>query len=78
MSSRAYNFLKRGCGDRVLTSAAVTTLGNLTTSSTRNDALDIIRNLEIADRAVGANSIGGATSSLNWLCHTEKVHTVPK
>lgn len=65
MTSRAYNFLKRGCGDRVLTAAAVTALSALTTSSTRNDALDIIRNLEIADRAVSNNSIGGATSSQN-------------
>ena len=64
-NSRAYNFLKRGCGDRTLTSAAVSALGALTSSSTRNDVLDIIRDLEIADRAVGSNSIGGATSSLN-------------
>ena len=64
-NSRAYNFLKRGCGDRTLTSSAVTALGALTASSTRNDVLDIIRDLEIADRAVGSNSIGGATSSLN-------------
>ena len=64
-NSRAYNFLKRGCGDRTLTSAAVTALGALTASSTRNDVLDIIRDLEIADRAVGGNSIGGASSTLN-------------
>jgi len=63
MSSRAYNFLKRGCGDRVLTAAAVTSLSALTTASKRNDALDIIRNLEIADRAVGANSFGSASSA---------------
>ena len=64
-NSRAYNFLKRGCGDRTLTGAAVTALGNLTASSTRNDVLDIIRDLEIADRVVGSNSIGGASSTLN-------------
>ena len=64
-NSRAYNFLKRGCGDRTLTASAVTALGALTASSTRNDVLDIIRDLEIADRAVGSNSIGGATSTLN-------------
>ena len=64
-NSRAYNFLKRGCGDRVLTGAAVTALGALTAASTRNDVLDIIRDLEIADRAVGSNSIGQASSTLN-------------
>lgn len=65
MISRAYNFLKRGCGTRTLTAGAVTALGALTTSSTRNDVLDIIRDLEIADRAVSDNSIGGASSTLN-------------
>ena len=64
MASRAYNFLKRGCGDRVLTAGAVTALAAVTTATTRNDVLDIIRDLEIADRAVGPNSIGGASSSL--------------
>ena len=64
MASRAYNFLKRGCGDRVLTADAVTALAAVTTATTRNDVLDIIRDLEIADRAVGASSIGGATSEL--------------
>ena len=64
-NSRAYNFLKRGCGDRTLTGAAVTALGALTTASTRNDVLDIIRELEIADRAVTGNSIGKASSSLS-------------
>ena len=62
MSSRAYNFLKRGCSERTLTSASVTALGALTAASTRNDVLDIIRDLEIADREVSGNSIGGATS----------------
>ena len=52
MASRAYNFLKRGCGDRVLTAGAVTALTAVTTATTRNDVLDIIRDLEIADRAV--------------------------
>ena len=65
MSSRAYNFLKRGCGERTLDSASVTALGVLTASSTRNDVLDIIRDLEIADRAVAPNKIGKATSTLN-------------
>lgn len=63
-NSRAYNFLKRGCGDRVLTADAVTSLAAVTTSTTRNDVLDIIRNLEIADRDVTSNSFGGASSTL--------------
>ena len=65
MASRAYNFLKRGCGDRVLTAGAVSALAAVTTATTRNDVLDIIRDLEIADRAVGDSSIGGASSVLN-------------
>lgn len=65
MASRAYNFLKRGCGDRALTAGAVTALSAVTTATTRNDVLDIIRDLEIADRAVTNNSIGGASSVLN-------------
>ena len=65
MASRAYNFLKRGCGDRVLTAGAVTALAAVTTATTRNDVLDIIRDLEIADRAVGDSSIGGASSVLS-------------
>lgn len=64
MTSRAYNFLKRGCGDRVLTTGAVTALAAVTTATTRNDVLDIIRDLEIADRAVADSSIGGASSTL--------------
>ena len=65
MASRAYNFLKRGCGDRALTADAVTALAALTAASTRNDVLDIIRDLEIADRAVAPNQIGKASSTLN-------------
>ena len=37
--------------------------GALTAASTRNDVLDIIRDLEIADRAVTGNSIGKASSA---------------
>ena len=65
MSSRAYNFLKRGCGDRALTAGAVTALAAVTTATTRNDVLDIIRDLEIADRAVGSQTIGFASSVRN-------------
>jgi len=65
MSSRAYNFLKRGCGDRALTAGAVTALSAVTTATTRNDVLDIIRDLEIADREVASQTIGFATSVRN-------------
>ena len=64
-NSRAYNFLKRGCGDRTLTAGAVTALAALTAASTRNDVLDIIRDLEIADREVASQTIGSATSVRN-------------
>ena len=64
MASRAYNFLKRGCGDRALTAGAVTALTAVTTATTRNDVLDIIRDLEIADREVDTNKIGFAESEL--------------
>ena len=60
MASRAYNFLKRGCGDRTLDADSVALLAAVTTSTTRNDVLDIIRDLEIADRAVTSTSIGKA------------------
>lgn len=65
MASRAYNFLKRGCGDRALTAAAVTALTAVTTATTRNDVLDIIRDLEIADREVASQTIGSASSVRN-------------
>jgi hypothetical protein len=62
MTSRYYGFLERGCGDRTLDDASVALLTALTAASTRNEVLDIIRDLEIADRAVSDNSFGGATS----------------
>ena len=67
MASRAYNFLKRGCGDRTLDAAGVTALSGLTIDASLklNDILDIVREVEIRGRAVGANSIGGASSTLN-------------
>ena len=67
MASRAYNFLKRGCGDRVADATLVSALTTLAvdTSTPLNDILDLVREAEIRARAVGANSIGGATSSLN-------------
>lgn len=64
-NSRAYNFLVRGCGERTLDASSVAALGALTASSTRNEVLDIIRNLEIESRAVTDNSIGVATTVEN-------------
>ena len=67
MASRAYNFLKRGCGDRTLDSAGVTAVNALTvgTSLKLNDILDIVREVEIRGRAVGTSSIGQASSVNN-------------
>ncbi len=67
MASRAYNFLKRGCGDRTADAtlvAALTTLA-VDTDTPLNDILDLVRENEVRSRAVGANSIGGASSTLN-------------
>ena len=49
MASRAYNFLKRGCGDRTLDAAGVTALSGLTIDASLklNDILDIVREVEI-------------------------------
>tara|TARA_B100001063_G_scaffold176838_1_gene165774 strand:+ start:867 stop:1091 length:225 start_codon:yes stop_codon:yes gene_type:complete len=70
-NSRAYNFLKRGCGDRTFDAAAVTAINALNTdtgidaSTPLNDVLDIIRACEIRTRAVGTSSIGLASSTEN-------------
>jgi len=66
-NSRAYNFLKRGCGDRTADSTLVTAIEGLTvdTSLKLNDILDLVRECEIRSRAVGTASIGYATSTLN-------------
>ena len=66
-NSRAYNFLKRGCGDRTADATLVTALEGLTidTSLKLNDVLDLIRECEIRARAVGTASIGYASSTLN-------------
>ena len=66
-NSRAYNFLKRGCGDRTADAALVSALTTLAVdgSTPLNDILDLVRECEIRARAVGSDSIGGATSVLN-------------
>jgi len=66
-NSRAYNFLKRGCGDRTADAALVTALTTLAVdSSTKlNDILDLVRACEIRQRAVASATIGNATSTLN-------------
>ena len=63
MASRAYNFLKRGCGERTLDAQGVTDLSALTidTSLALNDILDIVREVEVRGRAVTSNSIGLAS-----------------
>lgn len=68
-NSRAYNFLKRGCGDRTADATLVAAINDFTgsgagiDSSTRlNDILDLVRDCEIRSKAVGATSIGIATS----------------
>ena len=68
-NSRAYNFLKRGCGDRTADAALVSAINNFTgsdsgisTSTKLNDILDLVRECEIRSRAVTSNSIGGASS----------------
>jgi hypothetical protein len=66
-NSRAYNFLKRGCGDRTADATLVTALDGLSVdgSTKLNDILDLVRECEIRSRAVGTASIGSATSVLN-------------
>ena len=66
-NSRAYNFLKRGCGDRIVDATALAEINALdgSTPIPLNDILDIIRECEIRNRAVGSASIGYAASVLN-------------
>ena len=66
-NSRAYNFLKRGCGDRILDETALSEINALDSANAipLNDILDIIRECEIRARAVGPATIGYATSVLN-------------
>ena len=66
-NSRAYNLLKRGCGDRVADATLVTALETLAVDSSTplNDILDLVRECEIRARAVGTASIGYASSTLN-------------
>lgn len=65
MASRAYNFLKRGCGDRTADSQFVSGLTALAvnTNTPLNDILDLVRDAEIRGRAVTNNSIGKASST---------------
>ena len=66
-NSRAYNFLKRGCGDRTADATLVTAIEGLSVDSSTplNDILDLVRECEIRYRAVGTASIGYASSTLN-------------
>jgi len=66
-NSRAYNFLKRGCGDRTADAAFVTAIEGLSVdaSTPLNDILDLVRECEIRYREVAPNQIGQASSTLN-------------
>jgi len=66
-NSRAYNFLKRGCGDRTADATLVTALEGLTVSTATplNDILDLVRECEIRSKSVAPNQIGFANSTLN-------------
>ena len=52
-------------GSYKLTSAAVTALGAVTTSSTVEDVLQVLSTVTAAQHEVGSNSIGFATSVQN-------------
>lgn len=55
---------KKG-GNYAIGSAGVTALGNLTSTSTVADVLAICSTITRTGHVVGANSIGGATSTQN-------------
>ncbi len=65
MASRAYNFLKRGCGDRTADATLVSDLTALAvdTDTPLNDILDLVRENEVRSRAVTGTSFGGASSA---------------
>ena len=71
-NSCAYNFLKRGCGDRAADATLVSAINDfagsgagISTSTKLNDILDLVRDCEIRSKAVGANATGHASSVLN-------------
>ena len=63
--STVFSTEKKKGGSYALTSAAVTALGALTTSSTINDVLDILSTVVKDSHVVGNQSIGKARSILN-------------
>ncbi len=65
MASRAYNFLKRGCGDRTADATLVSDLTTLAvdTDTPLNDILDLVRENEVRSRAVTGTSFGSASSA---------------
>ena len=67
MSSRAYNFLKRGCGPRTADQSFVNQLTSLSvdTDTPLNDVLDLVRDCEIRWRKVAVKRFGQATSTQN-------------
>ena len=60
--SSVFSTEKKKCGSAPLTSAAVTSLGAVTTATTVAEVLDILSEVVEADRVVTANSIGRASS----------------
>lgn len=60
--SSVFSVEKKKGGSYVLTAAAVTALGGLTTANTVSEALDILSEVVKDSHAVGASSIGKATS----------------
>ena len=65
MASRNYEVSLQYGSDEVLTAATVALLAAVTTTNTVNEVLDIVRNQIVERRAVGTNSIGKASSTLN-------------
>ena len=64
-NSRAYNFLRRGCGDRTVDATFVSELTALSVTAgvtKLNDVLDLVRENEVRTRAVGSQTVGYATS----------------
>ena len=64
MPATTFSTEKKKGGSYPLTSAAVTALGALTTSSTVSDVLDILSTVTADSHVVDANQIGFATSEL--------------
>lgn len=65
MTATTFSTEKKKGGAYALTSAAVTALGLLSTSSTVSDVLDILSTVTKDQHVVAANQIGKASSTLS-------------